>query len=180
MKNILIVNQKGGVGKSTLADLIMFEYEKAGIPAAFYDLDGQGGVIHETVEDPDAEVAVIDTPGALQEQMGDWIRAADLIIIPTRTTMMDMQPLVRMMEMVQDAPCPVIYVEMAWNRYTTARQFEEWLQEATRGKILRIPQSEKIAQAASAGQSVIDYAPRSAAAQAAREFVENVREMIGI
>ena len=180
MKNILIVNQKGGVGKSTLADLLAWEFEKAKIPYSFYDLDGQGGVIHETFENPKAKVSVIDTPGALQKDMHAWIKEASLIIVPTKATMMDVKPLQRMMELVKDAKCPVLFVEMMWNRFTTAASFEEWLQSETEGKhqILRIPQSEQFAQAAAIGCSVIDYAPRSSAAKAATIFVEQVKETI--
>lgn len=176
MKNVLIINQKGGVGKSTLADLLAWEFEKAEIPCSFYDLDGQGGVIHETDENPRAKVAVIDTPGALQKDMREWIKEASLIIVPTKATMMDLKPLQRMMEVVRDAKCPVIYVEMMWNRFTTAAGFEEWLKTETAGKhqIFRIPQSEQFAQAAAVGCSVIDYAPRSSAAEAASAFVDYV------
>ena len=180
MKNILIVNQKGGVGKSTLADLLIWEFEKAEIPCSFYDLDGQGGVVHETFENPKAKVAVIDTPGALQKDMRAWIKEADLIIVPTKATMMDVRPLQRMMELVKDAKCPVLFVEMMWNRFTTAASFEEWLRSETKGKyhILRIPQSEQFAQAAAVGCSVIDYAPRSSAAEAASAFVSYIRKTI--
>ena len=178
MKNILIINQKGGSGKSTLADLLLWEFEKANIPCSFYDLDGQGGVIHETSEDPKAKVAVIDTPGALQQDMYKWIAAADLIIIPTKTTMMDVKPLKRMLDLVQDVKCPVIIVEMMWNRFTTAASFDEWLISAVGKKmpILRIPQSEQFAQSSAVGVSVIDYAPKSSAAIAASEFVKCVRK----
>ena len=131
-KNILICNQKGGVGKSTLADLLMWSFEKDGIPASFYDLDGQGGVIHQPIEVDNAAVAVIDTPGALQKDLGTWIQNADVIIIPTKA------------------------------------------------KILKIPQSELVVQAAAVGKSVIDYAPRSSAAEAASEFVHYIRSIIQI
>lgn len=180
MKNILIVNQKGGVGKSTLADLLVWEFEKAEIPCSFYDLDGQGGVVHETFENPKAKVAVIDTPGALQKDMHAWIKEASLIIVPTKATMMDVKPLQRMMELVKDVKCPVMYVEMMWNRFTTAASFEEWLKSETDGKyqILRIPQSEQFAQAVAIGCSVIDYAPKSSAAEAASAFVDQVRKTI--
>ena len=181
-KNVLICNQKGGVGKSTLADLLMWSFEKDNIPASFYDLDGQGGVIHKPYEDPNAEVAVIDTPGALQKDLRTWIQNADVIIIPTKATMMDMNPLLRMIDLVSAASCPVVYVEAMWNRFTAAAMFDEWLSQETNGKakILKIPQSEMFVQAAAVGKSVIDYAPRSSAAQAASEFVQEIRSIIQI
>ena len=67
MKTILVCNQKGGVGKSLVADEIAFSFERSGIPVSFYDLDTQGGTLHETHEADGAQVAVVDTPGALQE-----------------------------------------------------------------------------------------------------------------
>lgn len=182
MKKILIVNQKGGSGKSTLADLLLWELEKAGIQAAFYDLDDQGGVVHETHDDPDAPVAVIDTPGALQADMASWIAEADLIIVPTKTTMLDVKPLQRMIDIVSKAGCPVIYVESMWDRFTTASSFTEWLIGETGGTcpILRIPRSEMIVQASAVGMSVIDYAPKSAVAQACREVVAYIRAAVGV
>ena len=181
-KNILICNKKGGVGKSTLADLLLWSFEKDGIPASFYDLDGQGGVIHKPIEVDNAAVAVVDTPGALQKELGSWINSADLIIIPTKATMLDMTPLLRMIDMVKNAACPVIYVEMMWNRFTAAASFDEWLSTETNGKsaLLRIPQSEMIVQASAMGMSVIDYAPKSSVAEAAKEFVQHVRSVIQV
>lgn len=181
-KNILICNQKGGVGKSTLADLLMWSFEKDGIPTSFYDLDGQGGVIHKPIEVDNARVAVIDTPGALQKDLGTWIQNADVVIVPTKATMMDINPLIRMIEPVSTATCPVVYVEAMWNRFTAAAMFEEWFSQETgdKSKILRIPQSELVVQAAAVGKSVIDYAPRSPAAEAASEFVKYIRSLIQI
>ena len=48
MKTILVCNQKGGVGKSLVADEIAFSFERSGIPVSFYDLDTQGGTLHKT------------------------------------------------------------------------------------------------------------------------------------
>jgi len=182
MKTILLINQKGGVGKSTLADLLLWELEKAGIPANFYDLDGQGGVMHDASVIPDAKVSVIDTPGALQEEMGEWVKQADLIIIPTKTTMMDVKPLQRMINIVNKVTSPVIYVEMMWNRFTTASAFEQWLKEETDNNavILRIAQSEQIAKATAVGMSVIDYAPKSTVAQDCTIFVEQVWKILDL
>ena len=73
MKTILVCNQKGGVGKSLVADEIAFSFERSGIPTSFYDLDAQGGTLHKTREVDGAEVAVVDTPGALQEALSEWL-----------------------------------------------------------------------------------------------------------
>ena len=61
MKTILVCNQKGGVGKSLVADEIAFSFERSGIPVSFYDLDTQGGTLHSMHEANGAEVAVVDT-----------------------------------------------------------------------------------------------------------------------
>ena len=45
MKSILFTNQKGGVGKTLLADETAFHLEKAHV-VSFLDLDQQGGAIH--------------------------------------------------------------------------------------------------------------------------------------
>ena len=50
MKNILICNQKGGVGKSLIADELAFSFERSQIPLSFFDLDRQGGTIHQTAQ----------------------------------------------------------------------------------------------------------------------------------
>lgn len=65
--NILLVNQKGGVGKTTFADEIAWGLERRGHKVGFGNLDPQGGANHEKnlLDDEDA-VNVIDTPGFLR------------------------------------------------------------------------------------------------------------------
>ena len=82
MKTILIANQKGGVGKSMLADELAFSLARTGTPFSFYDLDGQGGTIHTTQEMPGAAAAVVDTPGALQSELRDWLQSANVVLYP--------------------------------------------------------------------------------------------------
>ena len=78
MKTVLICNQKGGVGKTLIADELAFALERDGIPYNFFDLDGQGSSIHETSETDDAQVQIIDTPGALNKHLTKWVEAADI------------------------------------------------------------------------------------------------------
>ena len=44
MKNILIINRKGGVGKTLVSDELAFALDAKNVPYCFYDLDGQGGM----------------------------------------------------------------------------------------------------------------------------------------
>jgi len=181
MKSVLICNQKGGSGKSTIADNLAWSLERTGTPYSFYDLDGQGGVVHETAEAPDAAVAIIDTPGALQPQLREWITEAGVILIPTKMTRMDMQPLQRMMALVRTAGCPVLYILNGANRFRAAAAFEEWFREAAgEAEILKLPQSEQIVQAAAYGISVVEYAPKSPAAAAMLDIVNAVWSKLGL
>ena len=185
MKKILVCNQKGGVGKSLVADELAFSFARTGVPVAFLDLDSQGGTLHKTDQRTDAVVAVIDTPGALQKQMGAWMAEADIIVIPTRTTSRDIEPLLRMMDIVRvnAANKPVLYVLNGWNRWKASSDFRDWFKQQRRAgeaKIVTLPQSEQFVQAGAAGVSVVEYAGRkAAAAKATLEMVNEVRVMAG-
>ena len=53
MYTILMLNQKGGVGKTTIADELSFALERRGKTVAFVTTDPQGGSVHEVCNDPD-------------------------------------------------------------------------------------------------------------------------------
>ena len=183
MKTILVCNSKGGVGKSLIADELAFSFERTGTPMSFYDLDSQGGTIHKTKQDPKAQVAVVDTPGALQSQLTDYMKAADVIVIPTRTTSRDIEPLQRMQAAVKaNAPkAKVIYVLNGWNRWRASNDFLEWFKgQAGNGEIVKMPQSESFVQASAYGQSVVEYARFGKAVDATRELCNLVRKSCGI
>ena len=166
MKNILISNTKGGVGKSLIADELAFSFERTDIPYNFYDLDSQGGTLHRTSKKENATVSVIDTPATLNDQLGQWISSADLIII----------------EIVNrnNNKCNVIYVLNAFNRWRASNDFYEWLSRYVNSTILFLPQSELFVQASAYRKSVVDYAPKSKAAIAILELCNKVREFLNI
>lgn len=128
MKTILICNQKGGVGKTLIADQLIFLLEKDNIPYSFIDLDQQGGAIHQPVKNDKAVVRVIDTPGALQDNLTKWIAAADMIIVPTKTSLSDQPALKTMIEILKPfhGKKPILYVLNGLNRYIASQQFVEW------------------------------------------------------
>lgn len=186
MKSVLVCNQKGGVGKSLIADELAFAMERCGTKCGFYDLDEQGGTIHTTHKVEGAEVQIIDTPGALQRDIIEWMEGADIIVIPFRPTSRDIPPLVRMME-IADAHAkgkPVLYVQNAWNRYRASQDFQEWIKDHMKSRpdfmMMVVPQSEQFVQASAADMSVVDFAPRGQAAASIKQVSNWVRSMLGL
>ena len=186
LKSVLVCNQKGGVGKSLIADELAFAMERCGTPCNFYDLDNQGGTIHTTHEVDGAVVQIVDTPGALQRDIMQWMDDADIIVIPFRPTSRDIPPLVRMME-IADAHAkgkPVLYVQNAWNRYRASQDFHAWFKDFMKDRpdtpLIVVPQSEQFVQATAADKSVVDHAPRSTAATSIKQVSNWVRSMLGL
>lgn len=164
-----------------MADELAFSFERSGIPCSFYDLDGQGGTIHATSVVDSAEVAVVDTPGALTKDMGQWMAEADVIVIPTRTSSRDIEPLARMQRAAAKHSVPVVYVMNGWNRFKASREFLEWFVSQDKPlSIAKLPQAEAFVQAAAAGQSVVTFAPRTKAATSTVGLCNMVRQCIGI
>ena len=174
MKRILFVNQKGGVGKTLLADETAFNLEKK-TKISFIDLDMQGGAVHETnYEDgEDYEYQIIDTPGALNKDMRTWMEQADVIIIPTNCNRHDMVPLQRMMEIAEHFDkSKFIIVFNRWNRFSGTAEFINWFSVSYPGyKTFLLPASVALTDAAARSMSIIDFKPKHKAAQAIENFI---------
>ena len=169
MKTILVCNQKGGVGKSLVADEIAFSFERSGIPVSFYDLDAQGGTLHRTRE-ADGVQPWWTRRGALQEALSEWLKEADVVVIPTRTTSRDIEPLMRMRKAVfKHSRAKIVYVMNGWNRFKASRDFMEWFEGLAGDQtVVTLPQSEAFVQAGAAGVSVVEFDRRGKAARATR------------
>ncbi len=181
-KTILITNQKGGVGKTFIADELCFMCEEAALPYTFRDMDGQGGCIHEPKEEKDPALIIIDTPGALTEGLQEAIRDADLIIIPTLMTTACIPALETMLEIVKPWKMmgkDVLVVLNQWNRYTACADFEEWFfNNYPREKTITLSDSEVIRQATSFGISVTQHKKHSKSAVEMRVFREVIMDML--
>lgn len=184
-KTISFINQKGGVGKSLLADELAFEFEREGIEFSFYDLDGQGGLIHEETENSKANYNIVDTPGQLTEDIENCIKESDVIIVPTRASIKEMEPLERTLDLIKSLKkkkAAVIIVLNGWTRFTTYSQFEAWLTQTYPefDRIVTLPQSEPLSQAGAFGQSVITYKPRNAASEQLKKLWAIVKYELGM
>ena len=180
MKTVLFVNQKGGVGKTLLADETMFHFEKI-CRAAFLDLDMQGGAIHQTTDDPDADIRIIDTPGALDENMGEWMRQADVVVIPTNCNRHDMIPLQRMMDIAaEQKKDKFIIVFNRWNRFTGTAEFINWFNVSYPGyKTFLLQNSVALTDAAARDMSICKFKPKHKADDAIRDFMSLLEKTLG-
>lgn len=181
MKTVLFCNQKGGVGKTLLADEAAFFFEREKLKVNFYDLDRQGGPIHEPKDEPEADIAIVDTPGALQVDLKKWMAEADVVVIPTNCNRHDMIPLQRMMELAEQIDKEkVIIVFNRWNRCLGTAEFINWFMLTYPGyKTFLVPNSVALTDAAARSMSVIEYKPKHKASAAISDFLNLLENTLG-
>jgi chromosome partitioning protein len=131
---IVLANQKGGVGKTTLAAHLAIAAETAGDgPAVLIDTDSQGSlsawwnarkadvpVLAPTtiadlpeklilLEGAGYGVAVIDTPPAISEAISAVVASADLVLIPIRPSPHDLRAVGNTVALIQAADKPFVF-----------------------------------------------------------------------
>lgn len=168
MYTILMLNQKGGVGKTTIADELSFALERRGKTVAFVTTDPQGGSVHEVCDDPDfaeeCDFQVVDTAGVLVGGVNDWCRAANLILVPMLPSTRDMEPTLRTLDIVHESGTGAKAYVIVNNFYaygTLDRQLVEYLEGEEVPIIAKIPRAVALSRAAAAGVSVAEYDPKS-------------------
>lgn len=111
-------------------------------------------MLHVTHEVKDTEVAVVDTPEALQEALPDWLKATDVVVIPMRTVSRDREPLMQMRKAVfKHSRAKIVYVINGWNRFKASRDFIDWFKGLAGDQmVVRLPQSEAFIQAGVVGK----------------------------
>jgi len=180
-KTILVANSKGGVGKTTLASELAYAAQNSGLTFDYYDLDRQGGSSFADRQDPDSVLAIVDTPGSLTEDLGKYIRASDLVVVPTRMSYRDQQPLELMVKTVRDAGIPAIYALSQANRYRVCTDFISWFTSAYPDEaVIAIPQSELFPQAGLAGRSVCQLRLDSYPAQQVNQLIGMVEQRLHV
>lgn len=186
MMNILIYNRKGGVGKTTVADELMFSLERSQDNAAYIDLDDQSSSIHSDQSDmaDSADIVVIDTPGALSSELQSWIENADVIVIPTNCSGRDIPMLMEALEAAREyAPdTKRIIIANRFNRFRASVEFMAVLKDAAdSGEVIApIAHGEAFQTAFSEDKSIIDVARKTNAALLTLEAVNAIRDAAGL
>lgn len=182
MFTVLFLNQKGGVGKTTLADELAFALERRGQTVAFVSTDPQGGSVHEVCEDPDyaeeCDFQVVDTAGTLDDGMADWCRAADMVLVPMLPSTRDMEPTMRTLAIAKESDTEaqvIINCYYAFGRLD--RQLVEYLEAEGVPVIGKVPRAVALSQAAGEGMSVAKYAPLCRALPAIEEIADEIMKV---
>lgn len=134
MKTIIVANQKGGSGKSTLVTHLAVAAERAGDgPVVITDTDPQGttadwfnareapspgyvpatmGSLAEKIgalSDAGAKWLLVDTAPAINERNADLLRLADLVIVPLCASPNDLRALAKTLPILEAAGKPFVF-----------------------------------------------------------------------
>lgn len=125
MFTIAMVNQKGGSGKSTLAECLAVAAYLDDKAVAILDMDPQGSAYKwarrredpnpvvesvtpanyadqwQRLKDAGADLVIFDTPARLSDHTSGPIELADLVIIPSKATMKDLERVGASYELIQ-------------------------------------------------------------------------------
>ncbi len=134
MKVLTVANRKGGAGKSTCAAHFAVEAIKAGLKTIIIDMDPQktleGWWSKRDVEDLQLidplpndlmgtldklrekgfDLCIIDTPGDASNNAKAGIKAADLVLIPSKPTAPDLSAIGRTISMVEEHQKKFVFV----------------------------------------------------------------------
>ena len=146
MFTISIIGQKGGTGKTTLALGLAVAAFRAGKVVAVIDLDPQASAANwkdrrsddspavvsaqssrlkqtlATAEEIGAEVVIIDTAGRNDDSALNAARHADLVLIPTRTNIVELEALPSAADILRLAGNPPAFVVLNGIHPTASRQ----------------------------------------------------------
>ena len=205
MKTIAFIAQKGGTGKTTLALSLAVAAQEAGQVAVIIDLDPQATACNwgdrrkleapvivdaqparlvralEKAEEHGVDLALIDTPARSEQSALAAAKAADLVVIPCRPQIYDLETLPNSREIVNLAGKKPSLVLLNAVPPWPGRQ-EEALEAA---KTFEMPVCPKMlghraafGDAAALGRSVLEYDSTGKAAEEVREVYKYIMRQL--
>ncbi len=191
MQTIAIISQKGGTGKTTLALNLAVASEQAGQPAVIVDLDPQASAkawhdsrdnappvvisahasrLNEVLgiaKENGAVLVIIDTAPHSERDALTAARAANIILIPCRPSIVDLRAIVSTQELAEIAKTPAYAV---LNAVPPRGHLADEAAAAIKGYGLdvapvNLAQRAAFVHSLTVGKGVIEYEPDSKAAQ---------------
>lgn len=192
---ISFVSRKGGVGKSTLTIETAIAALQTGRKVALIDLDPQGSVLlwnsyrerhaneskHLSIQKAshlelpalvqelkaqDVGWILIDTPGQETGVVSAAIQESDLALVPTRASVLDLEPAAATVEHAMRLCKPFAYVFNLTRPGKAVEELREAL-EAARLPVcpVTIPERTEFLAGFGHGQGILEFRPKSAAAK---------------
>lgn len=192
MQIITLAAQKGGVGKTTLAVNLAVAAQAAGIRTALFDLDPQESAtawserreaelphvepisarrLYQAIDAAEANgfaLTIIDTPPAAGAEAAAAAQRADLVVIPCRPSLIDLDAIKRTAQLITSTGrTGVVVLNAAPPTASTLLDDARTLAEATGLRVARTVLRERSAYRAAwpYGLGVIEHEPKGKAAQ---------------
>lgn len=192
MHIITLAAQKGGVGKTTLAVNLAVAAQAAGIRTALFDLDPQESAtawserreaelphvepisarrLDQAIDAAEANgfaLTIIDTPPAAGAEAAAAAQRADLVVIPCRPSLIDLDAIKRTAQLITSTGrAGVVVLNAAPPTASTLLDDARTLAEATGLRVARTVLRERSAYRAAwpYGLGVIEHEPKGKAAQ---------------
>lgn len=196
MQTFSIISQKGGTGKTTLALNLAVAAEASGIACVIIDLDPQASAkewsrsrerdapvvisahasqldeVLATAKDNGAALCIIDTAPHSERDALAAARAADLILIPCRPTVLDLRAIKSTKDLADLARVPALAViNAAPPRGHLADEAVEVIKNyGLEVAPLILTQRAAFVHSLTVGKTVLEYEPSSKAAEEVREL----------
>ena len=204
MKIVALLSQKGGVGKTTLALHLAVGWTQRGRRVAVIDLDPQASAANwgdrrpkslpivrsahasrlqqelETIRAAKGEIVVLDTAPRSDAVILTVAKTADLVVIPCRPSILDLEALAGTLELVQATGVPVLTVLNAVVPHTTAPDQAEGAIRQLKGGLCPVRISRRVAFAGAllGGLTAQEYEPKGKAAAEAEALFQIVSDLV--
>lgn len=206
MLTITILSQKGGAGKTTLSLNMAVAAELSGKAAAVIDLDPQASAagwsdireeespvimsvpssrlnaVLEAARDGGADIAFIDTAPHSEADALAAAKVADLVLIPCRPTILDINAVGRTVNLVELARVPAVFV---LNAVPPTGSVGDEAEEALGQYRLPIAPTRMVHRAAyyhamTAGQGVQEFEPAGKAAEEVKSVYKFISKHVNM
>lgn len=206
MKIIVVANQKGGAGKTTVVMHLSVAAEADGCgPVALIDTDSQASLADwwnsrqaetptfanveladlgerlKQLEQDGTQIVFIDTPPQVTAVIAQIISFADLVVIPSRPSPLDLRATSKTIELVEAAGKPMIFViNGAAQRATITGEAAVMLSQYGKVAPVTVFQRTDYARALNDGHVAQELDGKSRAAGEVRDLWKYVRKQLRI
>lgn len=201
MQTLAMIAQKGGTGKTTLALSLAVAAEAAGWSVLIIDLDPQASACkwsdRRASEAPSVidaqparlaaalaradqsgiDLAIVDTPARIEQAAIEAAKAADLVLIPCKPSILDLETLRTTVELVQGRSriAPLLVLNAVPSQGTRNEQAAEAIGGMGLEVCLaQVGQRVAFEYAAQVGLAVTEYEPGGRAAAEIRQLYESI------